>query len=90
MELRDILQKKLNKLGIGKQVTASQVCDAYNKTVLEIFGKEALKFTEATSFKEGVLKVRVESSAWAQEVQGKSLEILKKMNKFGIKRIVYN
>ena len=81
MELREILQKKINKLGVAKQVTASQVCDAYNKAVVEIFGKDASEFTEAISFKKGVLKVRVSSSSWAQEVQGKSFEIIEKINK---------
>lgn len=89
MELKDILEKKLNQLGIKRQVTASQVCDAYNKAVLEIFGADALKNTEAISFKKGVLKVRVSSSSWAQEVQGKSGEILEKLEQFNISRIIY-
>jgi len=94
MELKKILQKKLNILGIQKQVTASQVCDAYNKAVVKIFGKDASEFTEAISFKNGVLKVRVANSAWAQEVQGNVAalkEIIdKKIDKGCIKRIIFN
>lgn len=89
MELKDILEKKLNQLGIKRQVTASQVCAAYDKAVLEIFGEEALKKTEATSFKKGILKVRVSSSSWAQEVQGKSSAVLKKIKNPDILRIIY-
>ena len=76
MDLKDILEKKMNSLGIGKQVTASQVCDAYNKAVVEIFGKEILKDTEAISFNKGILKVRVSSSSLSQEIQGRSKDIL--------------
>lgn len=91
MNLREILEKKINRLGIKNRVVASQVCDAYNRAIVEMFGKDALKYTEAISFKDGVLKVRVANSAWAQEVQGKSSEILKRMNEkgFKVKRLVY-
>lgn len=80
VELKDILEKKINQLGIKKQVTASQVCDAYNKAVAEIFGRNALKNTEAVSFRAGVLKVRTSSSALSQEIQGKSGEILERIS----------
>ncbi|PIZ00931.1 hypothetical protein COY62_00760 [bacterium (Candidatus Howlettbacteria) CG_4_10_14_0_8_um_filter_40_9] len=94
MELKDIFERKLNQLGIKRQVTASQVCDAYNKAVLEIFGADALKNTEAISFKKGILKVRVSSSSWAQEVQGRSGEILENINKknggVDVKKIIFN
>ena len=88
MDLRDILGKRMNQLGIGKQVTASQVCSAYNKAVVEIFGEDVAKDTEAISFKEGVLKVKTSSSVLSQEIQGKHKEIIEKIiKKTGQKKI---
>lgn len=87
MELKDILEKKLNSLGIKKQVEASQVCDAYNSAIKEIFGEDAIQNTEAISFKNGVLKVRVSNSSWAQEVQGSWGELVGDNGK--IKRITF-
>ena len=88
MHLKKILEEKINKLGIGRQVTASQVCDAYNKIIVEMFGKDILKDTEAISLKKGVLKVRVSSSALSQEIQGRSREIIQKINKIISKKAV--
>ncbi len=74
--IAEIFKKKLNQYGIKKQVDAALVCEAFDNAILEVFGEAGQKNVKAISYKNNVLKVGVTSSAWAQEVSLKQIELL--------------
>lgn len=73
--LGDVFEKRLVSLGLKKQVDAALVCEAFDRAVIETFGDAGPKNVKAISYKEGVLKVGVSSSSWAQEVNLRRLEL---------------
>lgn len=83
--LGDIFEKRLSQMGIKRQVDAAMVCEAFNKSVFDVFGEKGSKNVRAISYKENTLKVGVTSSAWANEISLRQIELKdnKKM------RIVY-
>jgi len=74
-DLSGIFRKKLNQLGIKKQVDAAMICEAFNKSVSKVFGEEGEKNVRAISFRNGALKIGVTSSIWANEVNARSQEL---------------
>lgn len=66
--IAEAFEKKINQYGIKKQVDAAMICEAFNQSVLEVFGEMGQKNVRAISFKNDVLKVGVTSSSWASEV----------------------
>ncbi|RJO62256.1 DUF721 domain-containing protein [candidate division WS5 bacterium] len=82
--LADIFQKRLSQLGIKKQVDAALICEAFNDAIMEVFGEKGQKNVKAISYKDNMLKVGVSSSAWAQEVSLRQIE-LKQSNIIRIK-----
>ncbi len=75
--LGEIFEKRLNQLGIKKQVDAAIVCEEFDEAVAEVFGELGRKNVKAISFKNNCLKVGVTSSAWAQEINLRQLELRK-------------
>lgn len=73
--LGDIFEKRLAHLGIKKQVDAAMICEAFDKAVLDVFGKTGAKNVRAISFKNSTLKVGVTSSAWANEVSLRQIDL---------------
>jgi len=73
--LGDIFARRLSQLGIKRQVDAAMICEAFNESVLEVFGEKGVRNVKAISFKNNVLKVGVTSSAWANEVNLRQLEL---------------
>ncbi len=74
------LQKSINKAGIAKQVEAFQVCDLWEKTVCQIFGKQIVGQSQALYFKNGILTVAVLNPVLAQEFKFKEEEIKNILN----------
>ncbi len=83
--LSETFEKRLTALGLKKRLDASMVCEAFDASVLEVFGEAGQKNVHAISYKSNTLKVGVSSSSWASEINLKQLDLLneKKM------RIVY-
>lgn len=77
----DILQKKINQMGIGRQVEAVGVVEQAAKEIAKYIPTEDF---EVVSFNRGTLKVRVQSAAVASEIQ----MVKTKINKDPIKRII--
>ncbi len=73
--LGKIFEKRLNQLGIKKQVDAAIVCEEFDEAVAEVFGELGRKNVKAISYKNNCLKVGVSSSAWAQEIGMRKLEL---------------
>ena len=63
--------KRLEQLGLKKQLDASLlVCEA-QKLIEEQFGKRGRENLKAISFRKGVLKVAAATNVWAAECQGR-------------------
>lgn len=73
--LSEIFSKRLNQLGLKKQVDAAMVCEQFDEAVKEVFGDQGTKNVRAISFKNNVLKVGVTSSTWAQEISLRQIEL---------------
>ncbi len=83
--LSGILEKRLNQLGIKKQVDAAMICEEFDKAVYEVFGGLGQKNVRAISYKDNCLKIGVTSSAWANEINLRQLELKNDQNV----RVVY-
>ncbi len=81
-ELENIFSKRLNQLGIKKQVDAAVIVTNAQKTINELFDSEHIR---VISYKKGVLKIGVKSNAWAAECQAN----LSKIKKPPIERVVF-
>lgn len=86
-DLKAIFEKKINSLGIKKQVDAAIIIKAFNQSLEEIFGKGTLNDIFAVSFRDGILKVHVKSSSQAQEIQGNWQKFVQEEDR--IKKIVF-
>jgi hypothetical protein len=62
----DILKKKLNQMGIGRQVEAVGVVERATTAIAKIIPQEDF---EVISFNRGTLKVKVANSAVASELR---------------------
>ncbi len=81
-----------NRYGIAKEINAIKVCQDFKKLIPKIFkSKEsAEEHISAAYFKNNVLVVNVDNSAWAQEVIMRKTEIIKEMNNEIGKEIIKN
>ena len=81
-----ILSRRINAMGLSKQFAAARVC-----AVADEVGKGEF---EAVSYKNGVLKVKVDSGARAHLVKLREQEIIGKINtelkREVVKRIVFD
>lgn len=68
-DLSEIFQKKINQLGIARQIDAAMICQAFDRAVGEVFKDKAKGKVKAISYRNNTLKVGVISSAWANEIQ---------------------
>lgn len=78
-------EKKLNKLGIKKQVEASMVVEDAQKKITDLFGERGTQNLRVISYKDGVLKIAASNNLWAAECQGKITALLDQK----IKRVVF-
>jgi len=72
------LNVNLNKKGLNSVAQASYICYLFEEFKKDILGEDI--FAEATSFKNGVLRLKINSSAAASEVRFKSNLIREKIN----------
>jgi hypothetical protein len=77
----DILKKKINQMGIGRQVEAVGVVEQAAKEIAKYIPQEDF---EVVSFNRGTLKIKVANSVVANEVKMASNHIKKE----NIKRII--
>jgi hypothetical protein len=83
--LGDIFEKRVNQLGIKKQVDAALVVQESQDRLKEIFGADVEKNLQVISFNNGTLKIAARTNAWANESQAQILKIRKNP----IERIVF-
>lgn len=75
------LQKIVNRYGLQAPVQATSVCQLFQQEAAQIFPAEILAPTEAVSFAEGVIKIAVPSSNYAQAIHWREPELLERVNK---------
>lgn len=87
IKLGDLLKYSVNKAGIGEQVSAAQICTAFDRLMAEQYSQIKGQ-AQAKYVKNGTMTIAVLSPAVGQEIklnEWKILEILQK--KFGKKAV---
>lgn len=89
----NLLPGMAKRAGISKQLEASMICEAADKEMERIFGKEMGGQGRALYFKDNALTVAVLSSVMAQEIRFREKEIMVGLNwRFGagkVRRVRY-
>jgi len=67
-----ILSRRINAMGLARQVSAARVCAAANELAAGEF--------EAVSFREGILKLHVDSAPRAHLIKLREKQILDELN----------
>lgn len=81
----NIFKKRLDQLGIGRQVTAATVVVQAQQTIHDKFGSHGDENLRVVSFRNGVLKIASTSSAWSAECRG----IIPDLQTGPVKRVVF-
>lgn len=85
--LDNVLKKKIRSLGIARQVEAAGVVEAATAEIAKYIPREDF---EVISFKNGVLKLGVASSATASELQLIKEKVIGALGReYEIRRIIY-
>jgi hypothetical protein len=69
--LGNVFDKRMNQLGLKKQVDASMVVEETQAKIDKIFGDRGRENLKVTSFKDGVIKIAASSNVWAAECQNR-------------------
>lgn len=84
--LGNILKKHAKRLGIERQVEAVGVVEEATKVISKYIPKEDF---EVISFKDGVLKIKTESSAAANEIQLRKGDVIRDVGSVKLVRITF-
>ncbi|MEK7673105.1 MAG: DUF721 domain-containing protein [Patescibacteria group bacterium] len=78
-----LLPLAAQKKNISREWLAIKVCQDFRTILLEIFTtqKEIAQYVQPAFYKDSILHINVENSAWAQEIIMKKEQILKELNK---------
>ncbi len=79
--ISDFVPKAINHLGLAKQTSGAHVCQAFRVLAPDIIHELALEHIHPRFFKNGVLSVGVDASAWGQLVTDKKTTIIEALNK---------
>jgi hypothetical protein len=81
-QLKDLIPRTVNKMGLKRQVDAAYICETYRKIAPSVFDDDSLVNCMAPKyFKDGVLCISVENSAYAQIVFMKKHKLIEKINR---------
>jgi len=78
--ITDLLPKVINKYKVNDGVFSVLVLKELNKALSEKFGDKLKDYYKATSFKKGIINLKVKSSVIANEIEIHSREIIDKIN----------
>jgi len=76
-----IIKQRKKEFSFSQEIKAVEVLDIWQKVIEDIFNKDIREKCKSLSFKQGVLKVRVENSVLSQELQLRRGEIKDIINK---------
>ena len=78
--IQSLIPKTANRLGVGKQLQAIDICNRYKKVATQILPEQAQNNTFPKWFKNKTLVIGVANSAWAQEVIMRKDAIIDEIN----------
>lgn len=81
------LQKIVNRYGLGQSIQATSVCQLFRQEASGIFPAEILGPMEVISFSNGLIKIGVPSSNYAQTIHWREPELLERINKKSSQRV---
>jgi len=64
---------------MGRQIKGALVCHHFLRIAREIWNDSVDEVIVPVSYKEGILKVAVKDSGWAQQIQFKRVELLMRL-----------
>lgn len=79
--IKEELQKIVNRYGLLSPVQATSVCQLFQQEAALLFPAEIIAPVEIVSFADGVIKVAVPSSNYAQALHWREPELLERVNK---------
>lgn len=92
-QLKDLLPKRINHLGLAPQVDGATICRLWEKYANEAFFKTIMDNHEAISFRDGILNIAVANPIFGQEIKNQAGRIVSAINrelgKETVKRVAY-
>lgn len=85
-----ILNKRAGNFSFKREILAVEICKMWPKTIERLFDKDIAESTQALSFKDGILIVKIPNSVLMQELQIEKENIIASINKESKKKIVEN
>jgi phosphopantetheine adenylyltransferase len=86
--LKDLLSDSIKRAKISDQVDAIRIFEYFKKEIGEKIGERALNRLKLVSFKNGVLKISILSSALASEIKLHEQEIINNINQQFKKKVI--
>ncbi len=80
-QLSELLPKITRRYNMERQVKGALVCHHFMEIAREIWDDSVDEVLRPVSYKDGVLKVAVKDSGWAQQVQFKRVDLLLRLKK---------
>lgn len=78
--INKIIKDKMSRTALSRQITASLVCEEFDKIVCQMHGKNLAKHVKAVYLKDKILTVACLSSSAAQEIKFAENKILSILN----------
>ncbi len=83
-----IINKRADKFSFKREILAVEICQVWPRVMERLFGKEVAGSTQALSFRDGALVVRVQNSVLIQELQLENENIIASLNREAGKRVL--
>jgi len=85
--IKEELNKIISRYGLQVPIQATSVCQIFEREAAQIFPAEILAPMETISFDEGVIKIGVPSSNYAQALHWREPELLERINKKSAQKV---
>ena len=78
-QLKELLPKVIQSYHMDGQMKGATLCHHFRKLAKELWNDSIEEVIQPRSFKNGVLKIAVADSGWAQQVQFKRADIVDRL-----------
>ncbi len=79
--IKELVTKIANRRGISREASAAFVCHKYRDLAPKVVCNNILDHSFPKHFKDSILTIAVENSAWAQEIHMCKINLLAALNK---------
>lgn len=86
--LQHLMPRAANKMGIGREFLAVQICHAANQILKDIFPQTGPYKIRSQSFQKGQLIISAPTSAYNQEIMMRKEDLIKSINAKMGRRVV--